>query len=326
MRRRDFIAALGGAAVWPPAARAQQPAIPVIGFLETGSAQPVAHLIAAFRKGLSEAGYVEDRNLRAEYRFAEGQVDRLPALAAELVRRQAAVIITPGSTPGAQAARAATSTIPIVFSMGGDPVALGLVASLNRPGGNLTGVTFIAVELVPKRLGLLHELLPQAIRLAVLIDSKSPYAESIVGDVQAAARAFGQQFDVLYAGDIREIDAAFANFVRKRGEALLVSPSPLFLSRRIQLATLCSRHAIPVVFPQRDYAEAGGLMSYGGSYTEEYRLVGHYTGRVLNGEKPADMPIMRPTKFELVINLQTARALGLDIPATLLALADEVIE
>jgi putative tryptophan/tyrosine transport system substrate-binding protein len=298
----------------------------VIGFLETGSAAPVAHLVAAFRNGLSETGYVEGRNLSVEYRFADGQADRLPAMAAELVRRQVAVIITPGSAPGAQAAKAATSTIPIVFSTGADPVALGLVSSLNRPGGNVTGVTFLAVELVPKRVGLLHELLPQAMRLGLLVDSQTPNAESIAADAQAAARTFGRQFVVLNAGNSREIDAAFADFARKRGEALLVSPSFLFLSRRIQLATLSSRHAIPAVFPQRDYAEAGGLMSYGGSYTEEYRLVGVYTGRVLNGEKPADLPVLQPTKFELVINLNTAKAFGLAIPETLLATADEVIQ
>ena len=260
-----------------------------------------------------------------EYRFAEGQTDRLPALAAELVRSQVAVIVTPGSTPAALAAKAATGEIPIVFSMGGDPVRMGLVASLNRPGGNITGVTFIAVELVPKRLGLLHELAPRATRLGVLIVSGSPYAASIVTDVQAAAPRFGLEVDFSYAGNTSEIDTSYAEFAQKRVEAILVSPSPLFLTRRVQLATLAARLAIPAVSPQREYAEVGGLMSYGGSYTEEYRLIGTYAGRILNGEKPADLPVQQPTKFELVINLKTAKALGLTIPETLLATADEVI-
>jgi len=325
MLRREFIAGLAGAAAWPRVSRAQ-PGLPVVGFLETGSPEPVAHLVTAFRRGLSEIGYVEGRNVAIEYRFADGQSERLPALAAELVRRPVSVIVTPGSSGAALAAKAITTIIPVVFSTGADPVQVGLVASLNRPGGNVTGVTFIALELVPKRLGLLRELLPNATRLGVLVDPSTPFASTIVADVRAAAQGAAVQIDFLHAGDVREIDAAFAEFAKMHSEALLVSPSALFLTRRVQLATLAARFAIPAVSPQREYAQAGGLMSYGGSYAEEYRLVGTYTGRVLNGERPADMPVMRPDKFEFVINLQTARALALDIPPALLALADEVIE
>jgi putative ABC transport system substrate-binding protein len=326
MKRRTFIAGLGSAAVWPAVARAQQPVTPVVGLLETSSPEPVSHLLTAFRRGLGEIGYVEGRNVAIEYRFAEGQGDRLPALAAELVQRAVSVIVTPGNGASALAAKAITATIPIVFSAGADPVQVGLVTSLNRPGGNVTGITFIAGELVPKRFGLLRELLPKASSLGVLVDPRVVFAPSMVADVRAAVQGTGLQVDFLHAGDVAEIDAAFVEFSKKRTQALLISPSALFLTRRVQLATLAARFGIPAISPQREYAQAGGLMSYGGSYTEEYRLVGTYTGRILAGEKPAEMPVTRPSKFEFIINLQTARALGLEIPATLLALADEVIE
>jgi putative tryptophan/tyrosine transport system substrate-binding protein len=327
MQRREFITLLGGAAaVWPLAARAQQPAMPVVGFLYPGAPEANANLVAAFRKGLSETGYVEGQNVAIEYRWADNQYDRLPAMAADLVRRQVAVIAAAASTAAAVAAKAATKTIPIVFSGGGDPVQTGLVASLNRPGGNVTGISSMNVELGAKRLGFLHELLPSATRFAVLVNPNSPLTEPFVADVRAAAGAIGRSIEVLTASTNREIDAAFANLVQKRAEALVILPDPLFINRRVQLATLAVRHALPAIYPFREDAEAGGLMSYGSSITDLARQAGVYTGRILKGEKPADLPISRATKFEFVINLQTAKLLGLDIRPSLLAIADEVIE
>jgi putative ABC transport system substrate-binding protein len=327
MRRRKFIAFLGGAmAAWPFAARAQQPQSPVIGYLYTGSPEPSTHLLAAFRRGLSEAGYAEGRNVMIEYRWAHNDIAQLPELAADLVRRQVAVLVAPGSTSAALAAKAATATIPIVFSIGADPVEVGLVASLNRPGGNVTGFSSMNVELAAKRLGLLHELLPDAGRFFVLANSSNPVAEAFVRDVQAAATAIGRQIEVLTADTNTEINTAFASLAKNRTAAVLVTPGPLFNNRRVQLAILASRYALPAIFSSREFAEAGGLMSYGPSITEEFRHAGLYSGRVLKGEKPADLPVLRATKFEFVINLQTAKALGLDVPATLLARADEVIE
>jgi putative tryptophan/tyrosine transport system substrate-binding protein len=325
MRRREFIALLGsGVAGWPLAARAQQSAMPVIGFLQIGSPEASVNLVAAFRKGLSEVGYVEGRNVAIEFRWAHNDSDRLPELAADLVHRRVAVIATPGSS--AAAAKTATSTIPIVFGMGDDPVALGLVASLNRPGGNVTGISYMNIELGAKRLGLLHELLPGATRFAVLVDPNFPSTASIVADLQAAASTIGSQIEVLAAATSREIDAAFTILVQKHPEPLLISPMPLFYDRRVQILTLVARHAIPVIYPAREWAEAGGMISYGSSFADLYRQAGIYAGRVLKGEKPAELPVLRATKFELLINLQTARTLGFDIPATLLARADEVIE
>jgi putative tryptophan/tyrosine transport system substrate-binding protein len=282
--------------------------------------------VAAFRKGLSEAGYVEGRNVAVEYRWARDHDDRLPELAADLVRLRVAVIATPGSTTAAAAAKSATTTIPIVFSAGGDPVQMGLVASLNRPGGNVTGVSSMAGDLGAKRLGLLQELVPRAVRFAVLVNPNNPLAEAFVTDVRAAAPVIGRQIEVFTAGTSRDIDAAFAMLLEKRADALLVGPDALFVSRRVQLATLTARHALPTIYPFREDVEAGGLMSYGPSNTDLVRQAGIYTGRILKGEKPAELPVVRATKFELVINLQTARTLGFTVPPSLLARADEVIE
>jgi putative ABC transport system substrate-binding protein len=325
VNRRSFITLLGGtAAAWPLAVRAQQPAMPVVGFLDSRSPDTVAHLVAAFRKGLGETGYVEGRNVVIEFRWAHNESARLPELAADLVRRRVAVIATPGSTAAAIAAKAATTTIPIIFSGGGNPVQTGLVASLNRPGGNVTGISSMNVELGAKRLGLLHELVPSAARFFVLINPKNPFAEAFVTDVRTAA--MGRQIEVVSASTNLDIDTAFAILVQKRADALLVSPDPLFVSRRVQLATLAARHAVPAIYPFREDVEAGGLMSYGASNTDLIRQAGVYTGRVLKGEKPADLPVMQATKFEFVINLQTARALGVAVPPMLLARADEVID
>jgi putative ABC transport system substrate-binding protein len=327
MRRREFMTLVGGAAVWPLAAGAQQPAMPLIGFLHPTSPDASADRLRAFRLGLKDTGYVEGENVAVEYRWAEGQFDRLPVLAAELVRRQVAVIVA--ATIGVTVvAKAATTTIPIVFAVADDPVALGLVASLARPGCNLTGINFFNYELVEKRLELLRELVPGAANVAVLVNpTNAGSAEITVKGVDAAARAIGLQVRVLNASTSHEIDAAFATFVRERPDALFVGGDTVFASRRVQLAHLATRHAIPAIYAQREYTEAGGgLMSYGTNVADAYRQVGVYTGRILKGAKPADLPVVQSTKFELVINAQTARTLGLTVPPALLARADEVIE
>jgi putative ABC transport system substrate-binding protein len=327
MKRRDFITLLGGAAIaWPLAARAQQPGLPVIGFLNSASPEMQAHPVEAFRKGLSETGYVECRNVAIEYRWAHNDSDRLPELAADLVRRRVAVIVAPGSAQTALAAKAATATIPIVFQTGADPVTLGLVASLNRPGGNVTGVSSMNADLDAKRLGLLHELLPGAARFAVVLNPKSPVTEAQIRELQTAAATISRQVEIFYASTIPEIDTAFASLVQKQAAAVLFTANVLLFALRAEVATAVARHAVPAVYWDRALVEAGGLMSYGTDSADQYLQTGIYTGRILKGEKPADLPIMRATKFELVINRQTAKALGLTVPPGLLALADEVIE
>jgi ABC-type uncharacterized transport system substrate-binding protein len=327
-RRREFITLIGGAVTaCPLTANAQQPTMPVIGFLHSASAAAFAAPLAAFRKGLSEAGYVEGQNVAIEYRWAEGQNDRLPALATELVRRRVAVIVTPGSTAATLAAKAATATIPVVFVIGADPVKIGLVASLNRPGGNATGINDFGVDIGAKPLGLLHELLPRATRFGVLVNPDNPsITGSFVTELQTAASAIGRQIEVVTASTNADIDRAFATLVKKRADAFLISPESLFVARRVQLITLAARHTLPALYHRRDLAEAGGLMSYGSDLQDQYRQTAVYVGRVLKGEKPAEMPVQLPTRFEFVINLQTAKTLGIEIPATLLARADEVIE
>jgi putative ABC transport system substrate-binding protein len=326
MRRRDFIALIGGAAAWPLAARAQQN-VPVIGFLNSESPALFASAVRIFRQGLSETGYVEGQNVAIEYRWAEGQNDRLPGLAADLVRRQVSVIAAPGTTPAALAAKAATTTIPVVFFTAGDPVALGLVATLSRPGGNITGLTSLGTELGPKRLGLLHELLPRATAMAMLINPTNlALAESTTRELQAAARTLGLQHHVLHASTEREFDSIFASIVQMRASGLVIGIDSFFTARRERLGELALRHRIPAIYQSRDFAVAGGVMSYGGSLEEAYRLVGLYTGRILKGEKPADLPVQQATRVELVINLRAAKALGLEVPPTLLIRADEAIE
>ena len=316
MQRREFITLLGGAAAaWPFAARAQQPAMPVVGFIRDGSADASARFVAAFRKGLNETGYVEGQNVTVEYHWLEGQYDRLPALITDLVRRQVAVIAIPGFTPAALAAKAATATIPIVFGVTQDPVQLGLVASLARPGGNATGINFFANEVVAKRLRLLHDLVPKAVRVAVLINpANGPSTESTLRAVQEAAPTIGLQIQILNASTIGEIDAAFATLARERPDALFVAPDAFFSSRRVQFATLTTRDRIPAAYAQRDFVAAGGLMSYGTDLADMFHQVGVYTGSILKGAKPADLPVLQSTKFEFFINLQTARALGIEVP------------
>jgi putative ABC transport system substrate-binding protein len=328
MNRRRFIAALGGTvAAWPLAARAQQPPMPLIGFINAGAAVASGHYAAAFRKGLSETGYIEGQNVTIEYHWLDGQYDRVPALAAELAGRRVTVIATPGSTPVSVAAKAATATIPIVFGVAEDPVKLGLVTSLARPGGNATGINFFPNEAVPKRLGLLHDLVPRAVRLAVIINhSNVESAEATLREVRKAAGAIGLQFVVLNASTSREIDAAFAAILHERSDVLFVAPDQFFGSRRVQFATLAARSGIPAAYSNREYAEVGGMMSYGTNVMDMVRQTGVYAGQILKGAKPADLPVVQSTKFEFVINLQTARALGLDVPPGLLLAADEVIE
>jgi ABC-type uncharacterized transport system substrate-binding protein len=324
MNRRAFISLLGGTAAWPLAARAQQPALPVVGFLNSASAAGFAARVAAFRQGLSEAGYVEGRNVAIEYRWADGHYDRLPGLAADLVRRQVAVIFANGAA--AFTAKAATTSIPVVFVIAGDPIEFGLVASLNRPGSNVTGVTNLNVEVGPKRLELLHELHPSAAVVALLVNPGSPYGETLSGAVQAAAGTLGLNLHVLHAGNEREIDAAFAKLVELQVRALVIGTDAFFNSRIEQLAALAVRHAVPTIYQYREFAAAGGLMSYGGSFTDDWRLAGVYTGRILKGDKPATLPVQQSMKAELIINLKAAKALGLTFPLSLLGRADEVIE
>jgi putative ABC transport system substrate-binding protein len=326
-RRREFILALGVAAVWPLAARAQQSAPPLVGFVNGGSSDASASFGAAFRKGLAEAGYVEGQNVAVEYHWLDGRYDRLPSLMGDLVRRGVAVIATPGATPAALAAKAATTAIPIVFGVAEDPVRLGLVTSLARPGGNATGINFFAQEVVAKRLGLLHELVPNAVRIAVLVNPANAFtAESTLEAMPEAARALGLQIRVLEASTSREIEAAFATFVREPADALFVAADGFLNSRRVQFATLATRQGIPTAHANRQAVEAGGLMSYGTDITDMFRQVGIYVGSILKGAKPADLPVLQSTKFVFAINLQTAKALGLEVPPTLLARADEVIE
>jgi ABC-type uncharacterized transport system substrate-binding protein len=327
MRRREFLGVLGGVATtWPLVAHAQQPAMPVVGVLDAASVDREQYL-APFLKGLAEAGYMEGQNVVLEYRSAEGHYDRLPELAVDLVRRRVSVIAVPSGTPAALAAKGATSTIPIVFGVGDDPVKLGLVASLARPGGNATGFNFVIGELLAKRLGVLHELVPGAGRVALLVNpADAQRTETVLRDVEAAAHNIGLQIRVFNASTIEEIDEAFATLVRGRADALLVSPDGFFNRRRVQLAVLAARHAIPAAYGVRDYVQAGGLISYGTSLAASRYQVGSYAGRILNGTKPADLPVLQPTKFELAINLSTAKALGLSVPPSLLARADEVIE
>jgi putative tryptophan/tyrosine transport system substrate-binding protein len=326
MNRRELLLLLGGAMAAATALRAQQKVMPVIGFLNSTSPGPNAANVAAFRQGLSKTGYAEGQNLAIEYRWAEGHYDRLPALAADLVGRKVDLIVTSGGTPSALAAKNATSTIPIVFATGGDPVELGLVASIARPGGNLTGLSVLGGELTPKRLELLAELVPHAGVIALLVNPNSAIAERIIRDVQEAASVKGVQLRILKAGTESEIDAAFASLVQLHAGALIVSPDPFFDSRREQLLALASRHAAPAIYSEREFAAAGGLISYGPSRTAAYRQAGIYVGRILNGAKPSDLPVEQPTTFELVVNLKTAKELGLTVPPSILARADEVIE
>ena len=325
LRRRDFIAGLGGAAAWPLTARAQQAAVPTIGILDARSPERSANSLAAFRKGLSEIGFVEGRNVLVEYRWAEGHYDQLPALTADLVRRKVAVIVA-GGGPSALAAKTGSMTIPIVFSTAADPVEIGLVASMSRPGGNVTGVINLNVEVGPKRVELLHEAVPTATIMAGLANPANPNATAISREKQAVAHSLGLEFHVLYASTEREVEEAFASLRQLRAGGLVIDPDPFFNTRSELLGGLALRHAVPAIYQYPEFTAAGGLMSYGGSLTDDYRLVGIYTGRILKGEKPADLPVQQASKIELIINLKTAKALGISLPFTLLALANEVIE
>jgi putative ABC transport system substrate-binding protein len=325
MKRRAFIAGLGSAAAWLVVARAQT-AIPVIGYLHNGFPEPHAHLVAAFREGLRESGFIEGENVAIEFRWAEGQPARLPGLVAELIQLRVVVIATPLSTQAAVAASSATRTIPIVFGTGGDPVALGLVASFNKPGGNATGISFMTAGIGAKLVGLLHELVPKATRFAMLVNPNSALTKGFLDDVQTAAGELRLHIQILHAGDGHAINAAFESLIANPTEALLTAPDELFTSKRVQLAGLAVRHSIPMVSVTREYAEAGGLMSYGPNLANAYRQIGIYTARILKGEKPANLPVMQPAQFELVINVQTAQTLGIEIPPQLLARADKVIE
>ena len=325
--RRQFVAALGGAAAWPLTARAQQRSMPVIGFISAGSSDTSMRFAAAFRRGLNESGYIEGQNVTVEYHWLEGQYDLLPTLMAELVRRQVAVIATPGSAPASLAAKAATATIPIVFSVGEDPVQLGLVASIARPGSNATGINFFTAEVVAKRLRLLHDMVPNAVRIAVLVNpTNTSTAESTLRDAMEAAPTIGLQIQVFNAATIGEIDASFATLARQRLDAIFVAPDAFFTSRAMQFATLTASDRIPAAYANRDIVAAGGLMSYGTDIADTFRQVGVYACTILKGEKPADLPVVQSTKFEFVINLKTAKALGLTIPVDVLSIADEVIE
>jgi len=326
VRRRQFITLLGGVAPWPLAVQAQQAAIPVVAFVNGGVADASAGRVAAFRKGLSESGYVEGQNVKVEYHWLEGHYDRIPALVADLVRRGVAVIATPANPQVALAAKAVTSSVPIVFGVGEDPVRLGLVASLAKPGGNATGINFFNSEVAAKRLGLLHELVPRAARVAVLVNPGDPASIGILRDVEEAARLLGLQILVFNAGTSAEIDTAFAAIARQRANALFVAGDVFFNSRRVQLVTLAARDRLPASYASREYVEAGGLMNYATSLLDMFRQVGVYTGSIIKGTKPADLPVMQASKFEFLINLQTAKALGIEVPPTLLARADEVIE
>jgi putative tryptophan/tyrosine transport system substrate-binding protein len=326
IRRRDFITLLGGAAAWPLAARGQQSAVPVIGFMSTLSPENISSPLAGFHQGLKEAGYIENQNVAIEYRWARGHYDRMPQLAADLVGKRVAVIVASGGDPSPQIAKAATQTIPIVFGMFGDPVREGLVASLNRPGGNATGVTIFGPAAVTKRLQLLHDLVPQAAVSAFLMNPNNPNGNIELRASQTAASSLGKQIVVLNASSEGELDAAFASMVQQRIGALLGASDPFLFNRRDQIVALAARHRIPAIYYLRDFARAGGLMAYGNSLTDMYRLVGVYVGRILKGEKPADLPVVQSTKFEFVINLQTARSLGIEVPNSMQLLADEVIE
>jgi putative ABC transport system substrate-binding protein len=325
--RRRFIASFGSATVaWPFSARAQKPAMPVVGFISGGSAGVFTREVAAFRKGLSETGYIEGQTATVEYHWLEGQYDRLPGLMADLIRQQVAVIATPGSLPAALAAKAATATTPIVFGVGEDPVRLRLVVSLSRPGGNATGINYFVNEVVAKRLRILHDLVPRAVRIAVLVNPANASAAGTLRAVQDAAPKIGLQIQILNATTVGEIDAAFATLARDRSDALFVAPDSFFISRAVQFATLTARDKIPATYTNRDYVAAGGLMSYGTDFADMFNQVGVYTGSILKGAKPADLPVLQSTKFEFVINLQTARALGIEVPPEVLSIADEVIE
>jgi putative ABC transport system substrate-binding protein len=325
MQRREFISLLGGAAAWPLAAHAQQPAIPVVAVLDAASLETEVRGLAEFRRGLSEIGYVEGHNVMIEYRSAEGQADRLPALAADIVRRRVAVIATVANN-AAVAAKATTTTIPIVFAVGGDPIKMGLVDSLNRPGGNITGVSFLSSDIVAKMLEALHELMSKAARIAVLVNPTNQNAAADTKEAEAAARTLGLELQVLNASNGREIDDAFSLLVERRSAALLIEGDPFFIGRMKQLVVLTARHAIPAIYQGRDFPDAGGLMSYGANRSDALRVAGGYTGRILKGERPVDLPVQLATKLEVVVNLNTAKALGITVPPTLLARADEVIE